>query len=154
MRSITVPVAAGLLGAALTGTLVAGVPAASAGTTTTTAAKAAPAASAPLGQSAWRCRTATSTITGAKVTGKICWSGKNIKVSGMMYDTKGDSRRAGVKIHVVNVRGVARTPYHDWIDNSKPGKKESWGDSTKGSKYWFKACVRNWRSTKCANRWS
>ncbi|GAA2249745.1 hypothetical protein GCM10010402_00440 [Actinomadura luteofluorescens] len=155
---ITMPTGAGVvLGAVLTSTLMAaGPPSASADTEQVALTRGAAPAAAPaaLQQRGWRCRTATSTVTGAKVTGRICWSGYKIKASGMMYDTKGDHKSAGVKVHVVTPSGVVRTGYLDWIDGSKPGKKESWGETETGYKYWFKACVSDWRKTKCASRWS
>ncbi|MEU8119552.1 hypothetical protein AB0C21_12700 [Spirillospora sp. NPDC049024] len=156
MRITMLAGAGAVLGAVLTSTLTATAPAASADTEQFSSAGGPAAASAPvaLQQRGWRCRTATSTVTGAKVTGKICWSGYKIKASGMMYDTKGDHKSAGVKVHVVTPSKVVRTGYLDWIDGSKPGKKESWGETETGYKYWFKACVSDWRKTKCASHWS
>ncbi|KAB2345949.1 hypothetical protein [Actinomadura rudentiformis] len=94
--------------------------------------------------SAAACRNAWSKISGASVTGRICWNSSKIWASGKMYDTKGDHRSACIKIYYV--KNYARTPMLDCIDNSKPGKTEGWRFSVKvkgTKKFYVKACSKN-----------
>ncbi|MEU8119563.1 hypothetical protein AB0C21_12755 [Spirillospora sp. NPDC049024] len=116
------------------------------------AAAAAPAHAAPTATASTTCRNAKSKITGSTVTARICWSGKKVWVTGVMYDTKGDHRSACVKVHYV--KNVTRTTMRACIKNSKPGKSQKWSDyQAKASRYYIKACTRNTMKTSCDGRW-
>ncbi|MFI0479353.1 hypothetical protein [Actinomadura sp. 9N215] len=98
------------------------------------------------------CRNAVSKITGSTVTARICWQGKKVWVTGVMYDTKGDNRKACVKVRYV--KNAVRTTMRACIKNSKPGKSQKWSDNQpKASKYVIQACTRNTLKTSCDSKW-
>ncbi|QXJ21779.1 hypothetical protein AGRA3207_002667 [Actinomadura graeca] len=154
MRKTTILTTTGGMAAALSCGLLAGPahaePAAvPGGSAARIAAEAPAAADAARG---WRCHTVTSTVTGARVTAKICWSRTRVRATGVTYDTKDDRKAAGVRIRVQRPRQMVPQRYIGWVDGK--GRKKSWSDTDKGSGYWIKACVKDKRATTCARTWS
>lgn len=42
------------------------------------------------GTQAWKCREATASVDGARISASICWKGSTAKAAGQVHDTKAD----------------------------------------------------------------
>lgn len=94
LGAVATAVCAGALCATAPAAVATPAAAAAAHATTAGASSAQPSAAA----SSWRCREATATTKGARVSAAICWQGHTAKVAGQIYDTLADHRSACVQI--------------------------------------------------------
>lgn len=101
------------------------------------------------------CRSAASKIKGATVTARVCWSGKKVRVSGVVRDTMWDHREACVKIRYVD--RVVRTATRACVADGRPGASKRWTDALSAAgQYRIMACTRStlkrWQ-TVCDGKW-
>jgi hypothetical protein len=116
----------------------------------------APAASADVAVPV-KCRSAKSVITGATAVANICWGGTYASLSGTIYDTLGDSRKANFLVHYRKlVAGKWRQYTASAGDTgglkAPANRPASWnGEPVKD--VWIKACRQNTLSQQCDSTW-
>ncbi|KAB2348576.1 hypothetical protein [Actinomadura rudentiformis] len=102
--------------------------------------------------SARKCRSTKSEISKrVRVTGTICWTGKNFTANGTIKDLSPRDKYVRVGVQVRYSGRVVRQFYPSWTSTNQKAMKY-WRVKDKGSKFVFRACMKDsWSNVKCSS---